>query len=400
MGYRVKLKSGKTVEAPDYWPNEEVARRMENARDRLSRPSVLQRMKDFLTQAWYKVYRIHEFLPEKPEFVVARTGFDALTRVGNLNRDYATRAVAALVEPFSGDKASLELFTDKLAIENELRNLDAGRKTHFGLEDVSREEIEAMHAEIDAEIANNPKVQAALKNRKALLDDLVPLLVEKRLLKPEALEDPESYFHEEVVKYANLNEPILRGVGKLRLGKAGFQKGRSEKDFPDEEEYDYLRNYVEAETKWLADARARLRTAQIRDEYFERDNIYDKLRAEAESKGVQWHDLVPDTHAVYVAGYGSPLYRNLSVAERFGDAIYDEALSDVLKSSELRALAKRNAIAPNVLARKVLALVKPGDVMVLQKEVVRQLEDVEARNPVVGRVTLTLSDLAILFPKS
>jgi hypothetical protein len=333
------------IKAPD-----EQEKRLQKARG-MQKPSLLARIKEGLTHL-KNVTRAQEHLPNTKDFASANEFFRLLKNVPAMASDEAVRTTAAVVDPL-GPK-QLYLFERYAVIQNLAASIKLGQPLRFGFK--SAQDVEAYRAKIQEVVDQVPAVKEAIETRKKIVQETVDKLVGYELLPESALENAETYYHQQVHFYmlARMNG------GGTRAGKTGrsFQRARVEGEALTSEEMDYNTSYLESEISWLTDATMEIEKERLLRQLMDKYDIKSDLQKKA-GKGKRWQDFVPETHEVFQPEPGNNFYRAFTLPEK----IVEQLQGNVLETAELSAED----------LRQVLALAGPKRQFVVPSEIAAQL---------------------------
>lgn len=264
-------------------PRQDVEKRLVKARGSRRRP-ILDSIKEAVALTWRVFTRAQEHLPNNEKYAPANEFFRLLRNVGQSMQDEAIRTVGAIVDPLG--KNQILLLERALIAENQLAALQMGQPLRFGFENA--EEVEAYRDQLRRVVSGTPEVAEAIESRKRVVREVVEKLVQHKLLPEKALDNVETYYHQQVHFYLQLQQS---GVTGLRPGKItrSFQRKRVEGDELGEE-LDYNTSYIEAETAWLSDALVELEKERLLQELVDHYDIKDDLREKA--KRLNFENLV------------------------------------------------------------------------------------------------------------
>lgn len=310
------------------------------------------------------VTRSRRFIPQsgkRGEFLAAAN--DTLRRFQNINStafDDANRLNAAIVEPLGGPK-QLAVFGRLLQVENMVAAREAGQPLRFGFK--SDAQLNEYRDKVRGVAQASPEVMEAMANRKIIVKDLVDQLVDGGLLPESALENHESYYHQQVLAYEQSNRFAKQ---QAQLKKKGFQKKRTLGESLDQE-YDYNTNLIEAEMAWMTDAKTVLKVQELHKEIGNYD-ISKELKAKAEKEGKEdWKQGLPDDYALWAPEPGNVFYPALTIPER----VLEQMELDILGTYEL----SKEEVG------QVMALGGNRPQMALPIELVQQLESMQKGKP-------------------
>jgi hypothetical protein len=236
-----QIASGKDVSLDSGDPEFDRRRRKAHG---LQKPGALEEIKAKLKRTWHSITRSHVYLPNTDEYAHARETLRLLKGVPAASLDEAIRVTGSVTKGMGPKK--LELLEDSLIANNQLRSLRLNQPLRFGAK--SKGFVENWKAKLDAMVESTPDVADALNRRGKITREVATKMVEQDLLPESVLEDPENYFHQQVLTI----QEGKRRAG-LRPKKRSFQRQRVEGEELGEE-YDYNTSYVESEIEWLSDA--------------------------------------------------------------------------------------------------------------------------------------------------
>jgi hypothetical protein len=275
-----------------------------------------------------------------------------------------------------------ELFSRKVLLDNLLDSVNRNQPVRFGYGvdaqgafDRNRaiQEIEADIANLDALVAQEPEVQHSLDTRKQFVESMVrglqkaglvnDLITKDKQTGVEDLSRVESYFHQQVLDYA---DAAKAGGRNPQLTKKGFQKARVSGVDQFDQSLDYNTSYLESEFQWMRDAILQMHKQHWLDEVDRKFGILPQLKAQAKQNGTTWQDELrkSDTHRLWNAEAGNQLYGAIGVQEK--------AVEDVLAG-----LAQIAEVEEKDL-RKVIVMGGKKRPMVLPNELAEQLEHMNA----------------------
>lgn len=237
----------------------EVTRRATKAHG-MQKEGLWQRIKDLAWLGLHDATRAQEHLPKDAEHAADNEFFRLLKNVGPMSQDEAIRRVGSVVANLTPNQ--LKVFEWALIVENQLAALQMGQPLRFGFE--SLEQVEAERDRMRALVSRVPAVAKAIEARQAVVQETVEKLVEQKLLPETALNNVQTYYHQQVHFYALRNSMTPTGAGRVGRKKRAFQKSRVEGDVLPEE-MDYNTSYIEAETAWMTDALVELNKKRLFD---------------------------------------------------------------------------------------------------------------------------------------
>ncbi len=261
-------------------PREEVEDRMGRARG-VPRESLKSKAIEIARAAWHKSTRAQEHIPNTPEFAMANEVIRLAKDVPDRVQDEVIRTVAAIIDPM-GEK-QLKLFERKIITDNMIASALRGEPLRFGFE--SLEELRAYQKKLNGLVSAVPEVLEALKTRDKVVAELVDKLVDADLLPKEAREHSSEYFHQQVLGYLQVERFNTHQKG-VRSGKKSFQQRRVQGEELDEA-FDYNTSYIEAETKWMAEAHAKLSAEKTLDQIRRKYDKMPSLKGKVKTKNFE-----------------------------------------------------------------------------------------------------------------
>lgn len=203
----------------------------------------------------------------------------------------AERIILGHVDGLTREQA--EAFGDRLAMEDVLRQIDAGEFDAGPTEDgrTAQQIGEQIKADIAKAIAlgGEPAAQAYEKRRE-FQQRHTKALVDADLLDPAALDDPR-YYHRQVLAHLGDKQGLGLGGGDARNRTRGFQRGRAggtAADIPfygdEEARRDFNTNYAQAEFEYLAQSMQELARADALERLDRRYNQMRAAKAEAKAR--------------------------------------------------------------------------------------------------------------------
>ena len=228
-----------------------------------------------------KMVRSNLFLPERDESLESARQFFRLVK--EATKRGAEDGIAHVSQPLTPlAKEDLPLFRDYVAIRNELHNLETRNTVHEGWVEPGeepdkvriKERIEGSLLKMRAEIEKRGLVPA-FEKRAELNAELTDRLVVAKLINRDALADPEDYFHQQVIMYAEadlLSSVTVASDPSGRKFKPAFAMARHSADKVEllPPEFNYNTSYIEAEARWVTDAYIKLRIVDAFDRFIRR----------------------------------------------------------------------------------------------------------------------------------
>jgi len=355
----------------------EVDTRLDAARG-MEKPGRLAKLKEGWETVKHYATRAHAYIPNTTEFSAAREVLRLLKVVPHSGKDDAIRINAAILDPL-GPK-QYELFGRYAQIRNQLAALDLGQPLRHGF--ANRAEVEAYKVKLEAVIERTPDVKQALESRREAVREVVGAAVAHDLLPESALQNSETYFHQQVMMYHAASAKYAGG-SIYQKTKKSFQKHRVAAEGLEslDAEYDYNTDFLESEVSWMADALAGVQQEQLLDTLYRKYDVYEKFSTEAKQRDVSLNKVVREdgTKGIFQADPGNAFYRAFSIP----DKIAQKLQSGILESCELT----KGQI------KTVLAVGNQRRPAVLPKEIVAELE--AAKKPQDPNWLTALNDMAI-----
>ncbi len=329
-------------------PDKAVEARLAAAKGAKPEP-VKGKIKDLAVAAYNKMTRANEFLPNDAAHAVDNEVLRLIQEVPAAAQDEVNRQVASIIDPMGKEQA--KIFSRHAVMSNLVRSVKNGEPLRFGFKSLS--EAEAYLDTLQEAVEQVPEIKKAIENRKRIVGDTVKELKDNGLLPPDT--EADDYYHQQVLERMQAASYDQRSA---KMKRRAFQKGRfKSKDVTElGAEYDYNTDYIEAETRWMTDARTLLMQKKLMDKL-------DKERG--------WHpkddsDQIPDTHEVWAAAPGNALHQALSIPEQVAEQVQKTVLDE-------SALSPDGKEAARILAGQRL--------YVFPKELVQQLNAMEKAKP-------------------
>lgn len=342
------------------------------------KPSMIQRVREALSHL-KGVFRSQEHIPATEEFGSANEFFRLLKVAPNMAQDEAIRTTAAIVDPL-GPK-QLKLFERLAVMENLSASVAQGQPLRFGFK--SQEDVDAYRDKLRAIASKVPEVQKAIDSRKKIVRETVEKLVEYDLLPKEALDNAETYYHQQVHFYM-LAQGTKSGARPGKK-KRSFQKSRVLGEELAGEEMDYNTSYIEAESSWMTDALMEIEKERLFRNLMKRYDSKPALMKQAKEQEVSWQSLADQDPSVdiFQPEPGNVFYRAFTIPDR----IVEQLEKNVIETAEL---SKEDL-------RTVLALGGPKAQYVVPTELADQLRASQKVTPAHGLAAI--SDGAMRFWK-
>jgi hypothetical protein len=301
------------------------------------------------------VFRAQEHIPNTGEFASDNEFFRLMKVAPSSSQDEAIRTTASIVDPL-GPK-QLALFERLAVMENLSASVELGQPLRFGFESI--EDVNAYRDQLRELASRVPEVKKAIETRKKIVRETVEKLIDYKLLPEAALENAETYYHQQVHFYMIAHG--MKAGGRPGKKKRAFQKARVQGDELADSEMDYNTSYVEAEASWLSDALHEIEKERLFRELMGRRDIRSELVEQAE-EGQSWRELVPEGHDIFQPEPGNVFYRAFTVPEKIVEQLEKNVMADLSKEDIRTVLAlggpKQQFVIPIELANQLRALQK------------------------------------------
>lgn len=187
-------------------PNPEYRRRKEAAKvSEVEEETKWQRIKERLSRVGKAFIRSRIHIPQRDDkFGVARDAFRQKQSVPEAALGQALGIVRGEIGKLS--QQQYELFSEYMLAKNQMRSLNMEHPEPLRLGFKSIEEVEARVAQLAPLVEATPLVKEAVLEKGQVARGFVEKLVKEEMIGEEALEDPESYLHQQVVIHKQLVE--------------------------------------------------------------------------------------------------------------------------------------------------------------------------------------------------
>jgi hypothetical protein len=356
------IQTGKVGQArPIDVPNPEIERRMRKAKG-VKRATLREKIGS-VGEGVRQILRPQKFVPQTEEFASANELFRLHKDIPARVQEDANRDVAAIIDPLT--KEDLELFERSEIADNMVASVERGEPLRFGFE--SLEELRAYQDQLNKLVENKPAVQTSKGSRKQVVQELVTQLVDFGVLPADALNRAETYYHQQVLSFMEA-ERFAHSRG-FKKKKAGFQRRRTKGDQL-AEEFDYNTSYIEAEVKWMTDARELIEREKILRELVRLEDKMPEAQAEvkaAKGKGEEasWQDFVPEGHSTWQAEPGNIFYKAFTIPDRLAE----------------QAMVEEEVLVKDENIKRVLSVGRPHQIYIFKDQIVEQLESMEKPKP-------------------
>lgn len=340
----------------------EPARRIDKARG--FKESVLQRWAAKAKALAYSFTHTFAYIPNTAAFSSVRDWFVRLGTVPDTAKDMAGESVGRILHPLGPN--GFKLFEAHSVAANLLASVDQGQPLRFGFQD--RAQVATWLANLQALVAQYPSVQQAINARKPIVSAIAKRLVDRGMLPHEALQNAETYFHQQVLLYQQAkaySDNADSGGLTAKPVKRAFQKARTTGVVSLSEDFDYNTSFVEAEVRWMYDAYVELEKADRLDELMATEDISTKVQQAAAAAGLQPNDDVADIVRQQFPGYviwspqaGSLFYSSFGLPQQVAEAlervgIDQMRLTDRELANMIHALNKRRWIIRAEVAQQL-----------------------------------------------
>jgi len=352
-------------------PNLEFERRREAAHGLSQKtPGFWARQADKIKSLWHAATRVQINLPK--ELVTANEVWRLRRNAPNAGLDEAVRQAAGITQELG--PTQLELFERYLVTRNQLRSLymEDAEPLRLGFESV--EEVEQYESRLAAIVEATPEVKQAIQARQEMVGRLTERLVSEELLSESALEDVDSYVHQQVLLYRNAYRRSLGGTTLSK--KKTFQKKRVKGAESLGEEFDYNTSYLEPEIAWMADAHTALANKQ-----------YSGKLVEEYNKAKEFTEQAKEKESTLRAVAEKEGYRIISRKSLFGTAV---SIQDHVMEEFKQAIAEDLDLSDGEL--ELMDGGENSEILAFPKEIVDQLED-DAQAPKAHWLTQINADM-------
>jgi hypothetical protein len=301
----------------------------------ITKPSVIERVKDFMTDLKHKATREYVHLPRTAEFAQLRNDLLKLAKQKNVSGDRAVRFLQA--ELVRLDPKSMGLFERSVLI-NDLA-AEAKKDNPSLPPGFTPDKVFAEKRLKDQQVEDNLRVKEALKLRKKINDSIIADYIQVMDAVGFDVKDKfknEDYFRHQVLEYANvkglvgagkkLKTPTNRGTLKHRSGYGGSINT----------------NYLEAEYEVLAQMLEDIEIAKTIKSVQENYDISDKVKAEAKKQDLDdWHDAIPEGYVSWQPRQGNAFFMVDSIPAKLASQLNEGLLEEigVTQNDLRRALA-------------------------------------------------------------
>jgi len=288
----------------------------------LVKPTTIQKVNKFLTDAYRGATRVYQDLPRGAEWVEVIQTLKNLEKQPGIVSDKLNRTYKSMYYKLNRD--TYDLTARKALLNDLLHEADAGRDLPFGFDEKS---LRGVASKLDAFIKDNAPVHEALKNRADVWDGLRKEYIYWREKAGHDVEDiltKPDYFRHKVLEVAKSDYNKV-GPGKklrLRTGQGFLQKrGGSEMDIlSDLVSADY--EVMSTMLRDIADAKALVKIRAVADKA-------DKFRAEAKKEGVPIEEVIPDEYTKWQPKEGHLMYVADTLPAKIAEKIMNDELTNI-----------------------------------------------------------------------
>ncbi len=249
------------LDAPYKFDSPKVEARIRKAQEGLGESvDKIQLLKEAGKHAVTGFTRRYEKLPPSKRWARTINNLRKIEETPAIAKEEADTIVYSLVGKMN--RRQMDDFSLKVLLDD-LKYMKSDQKSKLPF-DLTIDQLNKAHDDITARVKQDPIVAKAIKNRLDIIKKVGKDLVSRKLLSEEQIKNP-SYFHRQVIEYAQEQSFLQRAVKKVSKQKKGFMYGRLGSD------KDYNANYLEAEFSYLEKAFESIRT---------HDRIMDEMRRE------------------------------------------------------------------------------------------------------------------------
>lgn len=325
--------------------------------------STFQRWLKGIKSVTHVATRSQRFLPNTKRWGYANEWFRLLKNIPNNTSDEANRNIAAVVDPLG--KQQLQLFSRKVVIDNLASAVERGEPLRFGFENMA--EIEQYQKQLDQLVENTPEVKQAVETRRAIVREIVERAVELNILDADALENSDTYYHQQVLDYVDAS----RGAGKVgpQIKKKGFQRRRVKDVLSFDENLNYNTSYIEAEHAWMRDALGQIALQESLATLNEKEGILDEVEADAKKRDVPVNVVLREKkgYRAWQPDPGNVFHLQFGVSDAIASAVFQGMGEEInLTAEDLQRLLSLDGKKPSY---------------VLPEQIVDQLESMTRPRP-------------------
>ncbi len=343
----------------------EVEERTAKAEKGLTRKPILEQVQEGLEAAKEYATRAQVNIPDTPQFAAANETFRLLKVQPSLAHSDAVTAIGAVLNPLSQE--DYKVFSRYLRLQNQLAAAEQGQPLRHGYTTI--DQVRADLSKVQGVVDTLPTVQKAIENRRNMVREVVGASVASGLLPQSALDNADTYFHQQVMSYAAAKSKGL-GAATLRRVKKSFQRARFAREGVEtlDAQYDYNANYIQSEVEWMRDAMESVRRERLRDQLYAQYDQHDNVAAVAKAANIPLSVAAEKAGmALYFDRPGNVFYRAFTIPEKAAEQIQQGILDSADLSSEQ--------------IHEVLAMGGQRKPAVLPKEIVAELEGMQKPRP-------------------
>jgi len=261
----------------------EVNKRLKAAKG-VNYASLKDRTKDALVTGWEHFTRHFQHLEPETDGAVIDV-FRKFQDVPAWAKDETVRQLSGFIGRLSPQ--GRDVFMMNILLPDMIRDIENGTLDNeddaelpFGYKNRDQVQQDYDHFKVIAE--GNTSIMEALDRRNTFMVSLTDQLIQHKLLKKEAANDPAAYFHHQVLAYMNYKENPNWGMSSrdVRTHRKGWQVGRKGSQL------DYNTEYVESEFEIISQALTQIETVKSLKEIERLADIKPDLEAEAKDKNM------------------------------------------------------------------------------------------------------------------
>jgi hypothetical protein len=333
IGLSIEQQAGPKVKGKFEFKDPEIEKRFETAKG-IPKKTLPQRVIDSFITLKNKATRTYENLPNKAQFIEAKTALKTLAKQSPVTSYKTLRILHDITLDL--DKESLNQFRRKVILADLYQEARKGHDLPFGF---TAESIVDELKRIDTAIEKSPEIKDALAKRervwKAVKDDYV-FWADKAGFEVEDRLKRADYYRHQILEYARAKGVATTGKRLRTPTGRGFLKGRAGS------EYDINTDYFEAEHEILGQMLYDTEVMKTIDRLRKNYDISAQVKKGAKEKRLlDWRENVPQGYAAWQPREGNVFYQTDTIPARVAEQILEGELTDldVVKEKLNKSLA-------------------------------------------------------------
>jgi hypothetical protein len=331
--------------------------RYEHAKS-LIKPTTMQKVGNFLTDAYHGTTRVYQDLPRGPEWIEVTQTLKNNEKQPGIISDKLSRTYKSMYYKLSRD--NYDLTTRKAIVTDLLHEADAGRELPFGFSEKSLRDVAK---KLDEFTKDNAPVNEALKNRADVWEGVRKEYIYWREKAGHDVEDiltKPDYFRHKILEVAKSDYNKVAPGKKLRLrtGQDFLKKrGGSEKDILSDlvsADYEVMSRML----RDIADAKALVKIREVADKSA-------RFKAEAKAQGVPVEEVIPEEYTKWQPKEGHLFYIADTLPAKIAEKIMTDELTNI-------------GVVKDKL-RKSLAMGRERETWIIKKELAATLDKLGAQ---------------------